>query len=797
MLTSILPFNHRAESVTFANAVFQECSFGMGEDRVQSIIKIEKCQNRQGSGKVQLHWVGFRDNRLIGAVGLKLPSPDCLSVKMVDVFFAKNTCSRRGCFASLPSNSRVKRCSIYKNKAAKKRNTFPSILYTPAGSKTIAEEITANRNTLVVFEAVESSVYMKESQFIRNGRKSATNESLSFSCVSFDRTAANIKDCIFKNNIGKLGAAIYTKRSNVVVTGTSFEDNRAVKGGSLLFEDDSKIVINGSRFTRNQATLLGGCMIAMDSTLVMRQVEAKENFAGKRGGCVAAKRTVLELRRVVASDNSAGGDGGCISMLNSQLDVSNSKFTNGTAVVAGGIISADKDSSLKMVRSWMIEGRAEGGGAVALNGSHLRANNITIEYCGAELDGGGVRGNAFSDFLCVYCTIRHNTAGRNGGAISFDSDGNEVLTVQLTKSRIEHNSADRGGDESFDPSEAMHNGCVVLLGGLHFVSSRQNGDCLAKDFSCPFAAIVNTIFDSNEARNAGGAMFVGYSGAIRFQCGPLEDGDDLLFYKRRQWETFYCLTKKYDMCSAWRGNKAALYGDKIGTYAATAQLIVEDRNDKKDAEWSRKQRIFKNYSNGTVLPAIRIRLLDGLGQKHATSYHDIVATMSSPDDFFADAITVTLKDGAGSFSRVAGYAPPGEHRVVIKFNDEAIESLYLKVHVRQCRINEETSEDSGCDPCNDSSFNFDPQSEKCQKCPDHGNCESNIILPEPTFWHPMPCSVHVQKCLASEACKPDGRGEHLEKVTRDVENCSFTSGQIDDYRSAQCLEVDLDVFSRL
>ena len=439
---------HRAGSVTFANAVFQECSFGIDEDRVQSIIKMEKCENRKERGTVQLHRVGFRGNRLIGAVGLRLPSPECFSVKMIDVFFANNTCSRRGCFASLPSNSRVERCSVYGNKAVVKVDASPpSILYAPAGSETILEDMTAIRNTLAVFEAVDSAVYLKDSQFIRNGMKSATNESSSLSCVSFDRTAAKIKNCIFKNNIGKLGAALYTKRSNVVVTGTSFENNRAIKGGSLMFEDDSKAVISGSRFTRNQASLWGGCICAKDSTLVMRHVKAKKNSAGKRGGCVTAKRTVIELRRVVASDNSAGGDGGCIDMLNSELDISNSRFTNGTAAASGGIISADKDSSLRMVQSWLIEGRAEGGGAVSLNRSHLKANNVTIEYCDAEMDGGGVRGNASSDFLCVYCTFRHNTAGGNGGAISFDSDGNEVITVQLTKSRIEHNSADLGGDD--------------------------------------------------------------------------------------------------------------------------------------------------------------------------------------------------------------------------------------------------------------------------------------------------------------------------------------------------------------
>ena len=285
-------------------------------------------------------------------------------------------------------------------------------------------------------------------------------------------------------------------------------------------------------------------------------------------------------------------------------------------------------------------------------------------------------------------------------------------------------------------------------------------------------------------------MFVGYSSAIRFQCGQLKDDDDLLFYKRRQWETFYCLTTKNDLCSAWKGNKAAVYGDQIGSYAVAAELIVESKNDK-DIEWSKKQKIFKNYRSGTILPPIQIRLLDGLGQRYATSDHDIVATMSSTTDFLADAITMTIKDGAGSFSRIAGNAPSGNHRVVIEFNDETIESLSLTVHVRQCKINEEASDDSGCDPCNDSSYNFDPQTGKCQRCPDHSNCESHMILPEPTFWHPMPCSIHVQKCLASEACKPDG-WEGLKKITDGAENCSFSKKDIDNYREAQCLKVDLD-----
>ena len=252
------------------------------------------------------------------------------------------------------------------------------------------------------------------------------------------------------------------------------------------------------------------------------------------------------------------------------------------------------------------------------------------------------------------------------------------------------------------------------------------------------------------------------------------------------------LTSLDDICSQWTGNEAGRYGPDVATYAAEVKSNV-NRSEEADAVSVEGHHFtVQNHKSGTPLPTIALTAVDSLGQGPAVGKgdKDIVATMSSPDAFFAGSTSMLLNADAVNVS-ATGFVSPGTYRVVIVFGDEDLESIEIVVEVERCSIGEVPSGNGTfCESCSSSTFSFRPENDlHCHPCPENGNCESTMILPEEGYWHQTPCSEHIQRCLTSEACDFKHRKRDLDEATADVKTCVFDENYIEDYTEAQCREV--------
>ena len=301
--------------------------------------------------------------------------------------------------------------------------------------------------------------------------------------------------------------------------------------------------------------------------------------------------------------------------------------------------------------------------------------------------------------------------------------------------------------------------------------------------------LADTEFSDNEAAVAGGGVFAAYSEAIRFRCSdvPLDEG--LQFYTETQWKALRLLKSVDDICPSWKHNRGKICGPDVGTYATTARMTVGDANDsvyESGEEW-----VVEGYRIGEDLPAMRVELIDGLGQGRAKNYRPIDANLSSPSTpFLVRPVVMSIDLRNCTFRSISGFVPPGEYKLTIDFGEKVIEGIGISVIVPNCSVGESVSSGGLCADCSSTTYNFQLSASYCQPCPENGNCTSRVITPNDGYWQQMPCSVHLHRCLPTSACEFKGRSKKLEDFVKNIVNCNFSDTWItENYTRAQCAKV--------
>ena len=277
--------------------------------------------------------------------------------------------------------------------------------------------------------------------------------------------------------------------------------------------------------------------------------------------------------------------------------------------------------------------------------------------------------------------------------------------------------------------------------------------------------------------------------AIRVSCTPLPENDDLTLLSEKNLVQARTITSERDFCPTWKGNQAGLYGPTVASFAVQARMTIDSGNRREEIA-SGEVHVLENYLGGSLLPTLNVILVDPLQQRPAIGYRVVVAKLSTPDAFGVSDISVRMPRGNITFPPMVGFGPPDVYNMTVAFSEKAIGELTMTVVVRNCTIGEmAVGEIKLCTPCSSSMYNFDPKADKCRPCPENGDCETSVILPEDGYWLASPCSVHIKRCLTSHACNFKGRSEKLRNVTGDIENCDVSHGLIKEYQEVQCTRV--------
>ena len=287
-----------------------------------------------------------------------------------------------------------------------------------------------------------------------------------------DRTVMQLSTGVIESNsaLSCGGIGVY-RNSRIVIENSTISSNRAQRFGGGFRLHDGEVIILGGLVMNNEAILKGGCLSGTaSSTFNATNCSLRDNRAGI-GGCVyMSRKSRVYFHDSVVENNTATEDGGAISLEDSEASVNESTFRRNKATVggsisikntslyltksvfadnkatlAGGSIAANQNNSLVILETSFLNTRTENGGSIWLSGSQLSAHELKVSKCVAKKAGGAILANASSILLCAGCTFNKNRAGKQGGAIAFDSAEPHSPALQLNNCTFNGNNASLGG----------------------------------------------------------------------------------------------------------------------------------------------------------------------------------------------------------------------------------------------------------------------------------------------------------------------------------------------------------------
>ena len=577
--------------------------------------------------------------------------------------------------------------------------------------------------------------------------------------------------------------------NEVVARGNTAGD----EGGGMLLTESSWVRLKDCHFAENSAHSGGALVMRKETTGALIGVQISDNVAATRGGDCLVETSTL---RVTSSrfHRSIARDGGSLFVVQSRLDITDSEFHSGHATSRGGFICSTEDSSLVLERCSMNDSRSNRGGAIVVLGSDLRSRDVEISHGRADEDGGAIMLANASLLLCEDCRLTDNSA-RRGGAVFLEYRVAQSLSMQLEESIVQNNTAAYGGISCLSrEGRASHRMLPFVLGGVHVVGERDSISCNCSPGGggCGVLAVANTQFLENEAEAAGGAIFADRTAVIRMHCSVQSTHRRFEFYSKKQWLSMQVIESLEDICPAWMDNTAGTYGPDVATYTFDIEKKVFDEKAEDATVVNGSQYTIHGHRSGKKIPAIVLTPVDELGQYPAVGADNrhTVAVVSSPDGFFAGSMTVSLDTAAVSISP-SGFAQPGNYTLAFRFEGVDAEDFDITVEVKGCSMGEVPLRNGTfCEPCTSSTYSFLPDEDvDCHPCPENGQCETAVILPNSGYWHKTPCSQHLQRCLTPDACESDRRDQGLGEMTADVDSCDFEESFFQNYTDVQCREV--------
>ncbi len=292
-----------------------------------------------------------------------------------------------------------------------------------------------------------------------------------------------VKGTTFENNRGFNGGAILSLSTvTFIVEDSTFKNNVAedMEGGGAIFvdgvssrgyvsglENDGKILISGSRFEGNRAEGEGGALMLWGYT-------KRQGYKDDR----AVIKDSVFVNNVVTRNERAKGKGGAI-WAKIGLDIRNVTFAENTASQQGGALWLESSLPTNIVNSTFSNNEVlkDAGGAMFLNN---RSTPINI----------------------TNSTIAYNKAGRANGALWFDRHHNITLKNSIVafntagdrrQSQVGYQPHDGGGNLEFNTSSKA----------LKLFNNGLFADPLLKPLSSVDGALVHSLKSGSPAINAG------------------------------------------------------------------------------------------------------------------------------------------------------------------------------------------------------------------------------------------------------------------------------------------------------
>ena len=525
----------------------------------ESIVDVEECTSGRARGTIRLHRIGFRDNRLNGAVAVKADTTSCSVVEIKDFDFRTNTCNGV-CGLLLAKENRLRNITIEQNQPIPSSNSGSVIVRVPPKSAATVDWIRAFANSCPIFEIEGGSFNLSNGKFTKNAETVVKDHSSSVcttaveeysisACIRLKDAFASIQNCSFEENEADSGSAISARASNIVLKDCTFRENTARTKGTVLLRNRSSLTVLSSLFFSNTAGISGGAIDAQNTELTLTHSTCVQNEAGLKGACLHADdSSSLKLSHSVFKNNSIrenSGEGGAVWTNGSVLSITDSTFLKNSAVRGGAVWI--QYSVFSLANCKFEKNSATDGSAMVVRDSPFLQDRQQNEKCTVP-----IRENAEEAFGCgwvnatgnfTHVTFVNNTAVSYGGsvyvsgsAVSFTActfkngeafEGGFVHSVDNSSVSIHHSIFDNGTAKN-------DGGCLAFRHTHLFLESTTLQNCWSRedggaaDLSATSAKIVNSSILSNRANDdGGGILLIGSSvTAIGLIVGDNEAGEN-------------------------------------------------------------------------------------------------------------------------------------------------------------------------------------------------------------------------------------------------------------------------------
>lgn len=153
--------------------------------------------------------------------------------------------------------------------------------------------------------------------------------------------SALIKNCLFENNTGIDGAAIYigvfdpAYKSNVSVIDCNFTKNTASENGGAIYARYPSLTLYNSKFTDNSA-IKGGAIYSKEGTIKITDAHFERNSA-QYGGALFLKSDTNTVDNSIFIQNSASVKGGAVYSTMDEVSSSNCNYISNSAPISKNV----------------------------------------------------------------------------------------------------------------------------------------------------------------------------------------------------------------------------------------------------------------------------------------------------------------------------------------------------------------------------------------------------------------------------------------------------------------------------
>ena len=384
-----------------------------------------------------------------------------------------------------------------------------------------------------IFTVALSSTNIESSNFTGN---SAQDDGGALSLGDGNGDGVFIGSCTFNDNVAvRFGGAINAINSvldTISVFNSSFSRNTLTpvdpangdEGGGIYVADVFRLNVTASSFTANTCEKDGGAIFfeRIGSDSFIEDCIFDSNIALDGGGAVGSMSTDrVFIRGSTFSENEASGDGGAVlAGFDERLDIRDSVFANNTSSQAGGAVALDPSGmAFATIDNSSFTGNVAsflGGALNVLGGGEGTIQNITISdstfMANTAIIGGGVYVEEIVDAVDILGSeFRGNTAVEEGGAIVVNQSSTSTFLIgdsALRRSQFVMNQAGGSGGAVFALNVPSLNvtSSDFELNNSTITGGTTGGGALFYD-DAESLSIVDAVFDGNEARKDGGAVF--------------------------------------------------------------------------------------------------------------------------------------------------------------------------------------------------------------------------------------------------------------------------------------------------